>query len=44
MFVFGAAFSIPDKRSRAIEVLKGAYLPIAIPKTQEIERRNKRMP
>ena len=40
VFDLGAAFSIPDKRSRWTEVLRGAYIPLPIPKTQEIEWRN----
>ena len=31
MFDFGAAFSIPNKRSRGTEVLEGAYLPLRNP-------------
>jgi hypothetical protein len=31
VFDFGAVFSIPDKRSRGIEVLEGAYLPLRNP-------------
>jgi hypothetical protein len=31
VFDFGAAFSIPDKRSCGIEVLEGAYLPLRNP-------------
>jgi hypothetical protein len=44
VFDLGAAFSIPDKRSRGIEVLEGAYLPLRNPKTQGIEWRNNEMP
>jgi hypothetical protein len=36
VFDFGEAFSIPDKRSRGIQVLGGTYLPLRDPKTKKL--------